>query len=1104
MKTQTVLLLALSLAFSAAGYSASAHAAQPADYVVINEIEINPPGDDALAAIEWVEIYNPTSRTVDIGGWAISSTAVSQNTMTIQPGSEIRSGQFLTYSYQPQWFADVLESVELRDSDGRIVDGTPALTDSLGGAASWQRVSDGVDSDSASDWSLAAPSAGSANDPDASVSAQGPVAVTVDSDKPSYLLGETAVLTGSVSGIAAQGPDFAQSEIRVTVSGSGYRDTVTRYPDPSLGYSVSLGLQPSLGIGEGTYDVAVQYAGSVATTQFQIVPEAIESKEREALQLSLSVDGDSFMPGDTVTLSGFTTEEIPFESLEFRVIDPEGRIVTTGDLFPTSASDRGSVRGGSLAVDSQAQFVTRFYVNSVEPVLGTYTIVGVYGTHSVATTYQVVRDQMGGPAISLSADKDAYEPGDLVVISGRVSRVSAASLDLEVVRSVNLALAGSDRVGGGTGFKILDAVRPAVDGTFTYEIPIPESFSSFAEYRVTVSGEIGHVVTKFAVVPDASDYTVLDVPLFIESDKESYEIGETMIVSGTVKSGAKGSHAADAVSISVLDSYGLALSVPTRTYDDHDNRISVDLIATAIPDLVGNFETAIDITRATFSEGAYTVKAKYGNAVYRADILVADPLNVGNADIVARLDKEIYGFGETLHLTGSFGAQSRDNQGLTITLYKPDGDTDKFGTTIDGSLFSWTWNTPRFESHTPDSNERIKSTSNAGTYRISLETGGKHADLYFKVSADPENDSISVRPVTVASEQAIYRPGDRLVVSGYVKAQAFDSTGQAPRPINIKVLPTVTPILPILESNVYPDQGGYYTSTFKIPVSIFRDGIYKIRSIYDSKIASAEFAVAGDPASGNLPDLLLDAGRDSFYPGQTVTLTGKPSRMVYVDGFDVRIIRQSEGSANCGATYCGEHAGPQVSVLPDTRAEFVYSYDVPETGSLGSYEIVVDAGFGTGSVTFDVVEKPKPRVVIDRVNRIADAEITITPEPKSSEGTDLIPRVISGSLLTPARDELSGVNLQVTSPDGTCVVGQAEGCLVSNSTKIRGSVHRTVEFGGAEYKVRYSGPDAFFEKFSILPASDSGGLPTESFDVSVIKDGQVSRFYYKVTYVPPQ
>ena len=38
-----------------------------ADHVVINEIDINPPGDDSKSIAEWVELYNPTSSPIDIG-----------------------------------------------------------------------------------------------------------------------------------------------------------------------------------------------------------------------------------------------------------------------------------------------------------------------------------------------------------------------------------------------------------------------------------------------------------------------------------------------------------------------------------------------------------------------------------------------------------------------------------------------------------------------------------------------------------------------------------------------------------------------------------------------------------------------------------------------------------------------------------------------------------------------------------------------------------------------------------------------------------------------------------------------------------------------------
>ncbi len=44
------------------------------NHVVINEIDINPPGDDAKSVIEWVELYNPTDSKIDIGGWQIAST----------------------------------------------------------------------------------------------------------------------------------------------------------------------------------------------------------------------------------------------------------------------------------------------------------------------------------------------------------------------------------------------------------------------------------------------------------------------------------------------------------------------------------------------------------------------------------------------------------------------------------------------------------------------------------------------------------------------------------------------------------------------------------------------------------------------------------------------------------------------------------------------------------------------------------------------------------------------------------------------------------------------------------------------------------------------
>jgi hypothetical protein len=75
--------------------------------VVINEIDINPPGDDSKSVSEWVELYNPTDVAIDIGGWAIASTTVLKQTMIIPHGTTIQPNGFLTYSNKSVWFTDV-------------------------------------------------------------------------------------------------------------------------------------------------------------------------------------------------------------------------------------------------------------------------------------------------------------------------------------------------------------------------------------------------------------------------------------------------------------------------------------------------------------------------------------------------------------------------------------------------------------------------------------------------------------------------------------------------------------------------------------------------------------------------------------------------------------------------------------------------------------------------------------------------------------------------------------------------------------------------------------------------------------------------------------
>ena len=70
------------------------------DYkIVINEFEQNPSGTDS--GNEWTELYNPTSSTVDISGWTVSTTQGRTVTVTISHGTTIAANGY--YALDSFW-----------------------------------------------------------------------------------------------------------------------------------------------------------------------------------------------------------------------------------------------------------------------------------------------------------------------------------------------------------------------------------------------------------------------------------------------------------------------------------------------------------------------------------------------------------------------------------------------------------------------------------------------------------------------------------------------------------------------------------------------------------------------------------------------------------------------------------------------------------------------------------------------------------------------------------------------------------------------------------------------------------------------------------------
>jgi len=1130
MKLEIIISIFGILILGSIPYTADGQLSDIADHVVINEIDINPPGADSKTISEWVEIFNPTNEQVRIGGWQIASTTILKKTFTIADGTIIKPGQFLTYSYQTVWFTDLGERVELRDTSGNVIDETPTITDLHNDFTSWQRLYDGFGTNSPDDWKFVTSTAGSTNgkiiigeDEDTSVS------ISVSSDKTNYLFGETATISGSVSKqIFQEAPFFQQETIDIIVTGPNYYQTITLYPNLFLEYETSLKLHKVLRFSEGVYDVSVTYDDVNIETQFSVGDEIFDIQQIDQAALTIATDKESYLPGETATIFAETSEIIPFEGLKFQVFNSKSIKIYEGTLFPNIAGVNSAVRGGELNTNPEAQFSTSIFINTISPTYGIHTIIAQYSTQAATSTFEVTEVVKENKLISLFTDKPAYGIGETVIISGRLNNFFIESLDLEILQT-GLSLS-TDPLGRGSVdqdaigiLKILDAVRLAGDSTFEYQFTIPNDPDRLGEYRITVSKDIGKETIFIKVVENPDVFVATSVPFSISTNKVVYDVGDRMVVFGNVADHrARTSFEVPVVSISITTEDGHPLEiigVPKGKKQSSTGGISVGYEFTAIPDIVGNFRVEAPLSATFFSPGTYHVKAIYDNGKLSTSTLfsVVDPLDIGKR-FSLQLNKEVFGLGEKVILEGLVPDISQ-GVGITITLIKPDGDTDIFGALPDNSRFTWSWETPLFEKVSTISNERVVSSSNYGVYKVEIKTDSGSENVFFKVSPNPEQDSLVVKPLQVTTEKAIYNAGETLTVLGTALKRSQGSEGLVIEDrAKIIISSGKFPFDQIFDASVYLDTGGNFKSSFVLPVTVFKEGNYKVTAIYQQIRAETMFTVANEfVIGGDAPlILLLNTDKDEYSLGETVQISGRPNKIVSLENIFVTVIHEDELQITCGSFVCGKSGGVTTHVSPSPSGLFTYDYEIPiSDDAKGKYEIIANTEFGVFSDTFIVTDKPPivpgeqkqtqlAKRTTEKFNRIPDLFVPISVAEKIFDGVEMLPRVLQGSLLTPVRGEEANVNIKISTEDGTCIIGQESDCLVTDSTRGPGTIYKIVEIDGVNYKVRYSGIDARLEKFTILPESSDGNLLDSTWNVEVMKDEQPSRLYYKITYVLPE
>ncbi|MEW6044548.1 MAG: hypothetical protein AB1608_09805, partial [Thermoproteota archaeon] len=172
-------------------------------------------------------------------------------------------------------------------------------------------------------------------------------------------------------------------------------------------------------------------------------------------------------------------------------------------------------------------------------------------------------------------------------------------------------------------------------------------------------------------------------------------------------------------------------------------------------------------------------------------------------------------------------------------------------------------------------------------------------------------------------------------------------------------------------------------------------------------------------------------------------------------------------------------------------------WDVPESGAEAQYEIraqlnLYDKVIKTSATPLKTFQATKTLSILQPIQA---ASITYADETIARVG------LLYSSDINPT------LHYRVVAPDGTCLIGQSDSCLVKDSTAANRGNTVSVELDGQIYRIRYSGVNNPLERFSITsidPIVGTWSVTLES-EEGIIPEAQAMediqlKLKYRATY----
>ena len=493
-------------------------------------------------------------------------------------------------------------------------------------------------------------------------------------------------------------------------------------------------------------------------------------------------------------------------------------------------------------------------------------------------------------------------------------------------------------------------------------------------------------------------------------------------------------------------------------------------------------------------------------------------------------DKSSYLFDETAIISGTVSER--------IFIEKPHFQPEPILITISGPNFD------HAVSLYPDYNLNYETTLSLvqvlgigeGIYDVSVIYDGVVSETTFSVNSEviEEIQEETVSPLIVMTGKSEYLPGQLVTITGVSSEIILYESLQFTITDSIGDL--------VANGNLFTSDGQFETSIFLTTVNP-NYGVYTIDVEYADNVASTTFNVVEDFIDEPvivLDSIILDTDKSEYLLNDYMTLSGTITNFDPDSDIYYQVVyftfKNSDGKSPtfAGAIKDKSDGSPTVeftlTAIPDSSGIFSIDARIPPViFSEGDYTVKANYGGLIDNESFSIISgtpsidpstgisipgKPaitddkfengyftsSVKTIIEKVNRISDNLISISTQNKIIDEQSVKPRVVSGSMITMSKDNQSNVNLRVVSESGICIIGSTDECLVSESTRKPGQIFDVVEVDGLNLNVRYTGPDVRLEKFSILPESSDEFLPDTNWNVEVIKDNEISRFYYKLTY----